>query len=867
MAVRKVAINFGQSGSGPYSDIETWLPDRVDINLLTSNNSVSGAYSSPFTLPFNAPGYSGSRPIKGLAIRNIRYLNFYNPIVTGYTSYPGTGRVCNLVGQTATYNHTTTDVWVEQMFVRGTHQVASITRKTTGTTHAVTAVVEPVMVFTTNFATNAQNILLTNHGLASNDRLTLTTTAADLPAGLLTGTTYYVIVVDANTIRLSTSSGPGAAVSFSDDGTGTHSLNIGMPTNCGCRLKLATAFASPGPTFDEEFTYAIKATDTEVSEAEAQLNLNFGIRRLTTAKLTGLQLRHVASGEVRVISAWNPTTRKVTLVNKVGLASQTWSITAGDTLVIEPQSQVAWDRYCHFLPWSMFESDLTVIPGQFEKPNPYMPGFDYPGQFHAPIIYGTDAQTPTAVAGSGGVFKLTIYPYIAWHVGMMVRLSEFYGEEVYCISTDFGGTSAAHDEVAIGTETCAWYDKGQQNDWSTGRTNGCYQRWLDELDAAIAAAALEGDTLQVVAIFRNQGFADATSESDPTYGSSAAQSGIAADKFYELNKTFRTKARQAIKDRGLWPGEASEIPWIQNLEQDEAGELPSLGDPDLLAKVNTALQRLADEDPYAETFPTTGLETWDSIHIKGENLAAYEERAFDALQRILSDNDRSGEVALCNLALDQIGEKGRVTSLSPAAGPHAEKCAAMYPVARDAIWERKNWSSASRRKALLALDSDSSAWAYCYLLPGDVAKVIDLLPAEAGDDYAWAGVTDIPFQPYNRTVWAGAQWEPSARPRVAFSQEQRGDGTRVIYTDLPDAHLRYIARVTDTRRFPRQLYMAISWQLSGMLAGAIYKGSEGSQKAQECARMVEHYLGLAAEMDATQRRVRPKHVPSWLAKR
>lgn len=63
----------------------------------------------------------------------------------------------------------------------------------------------------------------TAHGLAAGQAVTLTTTGT-LPAGLSTGTVYYVRDVTANTFALSATYG-GAAISVTDDGTGTHSWN------------------------------------------------------------------------------------------------------------------------------------------------------------------------------------------------------------------------------------------------------------------------------------------------------------------------------------------------------------------------------------------------------------------------------------------------------------------------------------------------------------------------------------------------------------------------------------------------------------------------------------------------------------------
>jgi len=67
----------------------------------------------------------------------------------------------------------------------------------------------------------------TAHGFETGDRVRVTTTAADLPAGLAVDTTYYVIKLTADTFKLASSDAnatAGTAVDITDAGTGTHSV-------------------------------------------------------------------------------------------------------------------------------------------------------------------------------------------------------------------------------------------------------------------------------------------------------------------------------------------------------------------------------------------------------------------------------------------------------------------------------------------------------------------------------------------------------------------------------------------------------------------------------------------------------------------
>lgn len=83
--------------------------------------------------------------------------------------------------------------------------------------------------------TAATNDVVTSasHGLTTGQPLRVTSsgTPEDLPAGLSSGTTYYVRVVNANTFTLhSTNAGAVAntgTIDITDAGTGTHTLQIG----------------------------------------------------------------------------------------------------------------------------------------------------------------------------------------------------------------------------------------------------------------------------------------------------------------------------------------------------------------------------------------------------------------------------------------------------------------------------------------------------------------------------------------------------------------------------------------------------------------------------------------------------------------
>lgn len=76
-----------------------------------------------------------------------------------------------------------------------------------------------------NVGTNV--VLSTAHGMSTGLKVRLTTSDADLPAGLATATDYYVIAPDADHLKFATSlanAQAGTAINITDIGTGTHTV-------------------------------------------------------------------------------------------------------------------------------------------------------------------------------------------------------------------------------------------------------------------------------------------------------------------------------------------------------------------------------------------------------------------------------------------------------------------------------------------------------------------------------------------------------------------------------------------------------------------------------------------------------------------
>ncbi len=117
---------------------------------------------------------------------------------------------------------------------------------------------------TTSLNLTANTVTITAHGLGSGVKGQLTTTGG-LPTGLSTSTDYFVIVVDANTIKLATSLAnavAGTAVDLTGEGTGVHTFT---PTALsGAVVKLQTS--NDGTNFEDlsSYTVTISAAGTKM---------------------------------------------------------------------------------------------------------------------------------------------------------------------------------------------------------------------------------------------------------------------------------------------------------------------------------------------------------------------------------------------------------------------------------------------------------------------------------------------------------------------------------------------------------------------------------------------------------------------------
>ena len=467
--------------------------------------------------------------------------------------------------------------------------------------------------------------------------------------------------------------------------------------------------------------------------------------------------------------------------------------------------------------------------------NPHPPGFNYPNQFSIPrrympfdgyvqgSFYGE--QTSQQSAGISAGLQLSF------------DLHNYTGRRSLYVPCTFGGSSIGHKEVHPGgnADTFGWADLNQQISWAPGEDNGCFARLLDVLDGVRLALTEEGSTIKEVVVHFNQGEEDARVE----YLSSTYRKNL---------HQFKAAVRQALYDKKLSPVKPARIKWLH-------ATIKEISSWPYASTVNAAITAEALSDPYSRSLVGTDLEvhadrtvfsgnlTADAVHYHGTQMDLLGQRAFAAFQNL----ERAGrsEIDICNLALANLGEQARVTSIDPSDGSReADLCAQFFDLARDQMLEKHAWDFALRSVTLTKRSSSPRVDYKCaYDYPDDVLSVLSVVRSDVDYNYKTMGNTGQ--QPY--------------------SVELDANGDRVLLTDEDNALLLYVAKVTDSTKWSSLFVRALSWQLACHLAGPVLKGEEGMKMIQMCEQMADRTFRQATKHDGDHKRDvdTNDHVPIW----
>jgi len=189
-------------------------------------------------------------------------------------------------------------------------------------------------------------------------------------------------------------------------------------------------------------------------------------------------------------------------------------------------------------------------------------------------------------------------------------------------------------------------------------------------------------------------------------------------------------------------------------------------------------------------------------------------------------------VQICNIALRRVqGEP--ITDLETDDTKSAVLCRTLFEPARDAVLRDHPWSFAIKRQLMASSTATNlTRWLYSYVEPSDPYCLRPLVLLDAQDFYN--EMTGYPYQ----------------------------EESRIIYTDLYAAGLKYIARITDVSQWDDNFVDAIAWRL----AADLLKPIEGSS-AVDLWMMYERALMIAKGNNDLGAQEPPLPPSSWVDSR
>ncbi|HCA7297222.1 TPA: hypothetical protein MX298_000843 [Escherichia coli] len=148
-------------------------------------------------------------------------------------------------------------------------------------------------------------------------------------------------------------------------------------------------------------------------------------------------------------------------------------------------------------------------------------------------------------------------------------------------------------------------------------------------------------------------------------------------------------------------------------------------------------------------------------------------------------------IEICNRALSNIGNSRSINSLDEAS-KEAGQCSLHFDACRDAALADFDWNFATKRVALADTNNPPPDWQYAYQYPTDCMRITEIM---------LPGIRN-----------------PTTAMRVPYVTGADAAGTgKLIYTDQPEAWLKYVGRVTDVNMFDAIFIEALSWRLAAAI--------------------------------------------------
>lgn len=148
----------------------------------------------------------------------------------------------------------------------------------------------------------------------------------------------------------------------------------------------------------------------------------------------------------------------------------------------------------------------------------------------------------------------------------------------------------------------------------------------------------------------------------------------------------------------------------------------------------------------------------------------------------------SSVIEICNLALSRLGNSRSINSLNEQS-KEAGLCDLHFNPALEEVLSDFDWNFATKRIALADTGIAPPDWQFSYRYPNDCMRITEIMV------------------PGTRN--------PPERMRIQYvtGSDASGEG-RLIYTDQPDAWLKYVAKISDPNMFDALFRSALAWKLA-----------------------------------------------------
>ena len=171
-------------------------------------------------------------------------------------------------------------------------------------------------------------------------------------------------------------------------------------------------------------------------------------------------------------------------------------------------------------------------------------------------------------------------------------------------------------------------------------------------------------------------------------------------------------------------------------------------------------------------------------------------------------------VAICNLALDAIGTRSTIASLTEGSA-EANACGRQYQPALEAVLQAAHWNFARKQVSMSLLKDGTLSpdqgvpvpWVYEYAVPSDMLQARYVMPVSVSQSTTFVGTpaTQYPISPTVRFI-------------LSSDEDAGGNAINVILTNQPQALLCYTYRVSNVNLFDAQFTRALANYLGHLLA-------------------------------------------------